>query len=198
MALNFLPSTNYRNQKSAWDAMVNAATFWDSVSEDGNTVTVGGLTLTFSSENNRITVSGYNLTTSFNLTTNTNNIMIAATENSLMAKLNLSISGAAIGVLIIDKNSENEWGAAELPFSGTNFGWYIAPHTTTTDLALKGDNILTATLTQLVPITGTNSTWVMENGFDVLTSPNTSYTGKMELNGEKYVMAGRAAIAYTD
>ena len=196
MALTFLPSTNYKNQKSAWDAMVNAATFWDSISEDGNTVTVGGLTLTFSSESNRITVSGYDLTATVNIA-NANNIMIATTEKSLMMKVNGS-SGGAIGVLIIDKNSENEWGAAELPFSGTGFGWYIAPHTTTTDLALKGDNILTATLTQLVPITGTNSIWVMENGFDVLTSPNISYAGKMELNGEKYVMAGRAAIAYTD
>lgn len=196
MALNFLPSTNYTNQKSAWDAMVGAADFWDSVSEDGNTVTVGGLTLTFSSESNRITVSGYDLTATVNIA-NANSIMIAASEKSLMMKVNGS-SGGAIGVLILDKNSENEWGAVELPFSGTGFGWYIAPNTTTTDLALKGDNILTATLTQLVPITGTNSTWVMENGFDVLTSPNISYAGKMELNGEKYVMAGRAAIAYSD
>ena len=198
MALNFLPSTNYTDPKAVWDAMVGAATFWDSVSEDGNTVEVGGLTLTFNSETRSITIDGYNLTTSFYLATSTNNIMIAATENSLMAKLNLSISGAAIGVLIIDKNSKNEWGAAEIPFSGTGFGWYIAPNTTTTDLALKGDNILTATLTQLVPITGTNSTWVMEHVYLVLTSPNTSYMGKMELNGEKYVMAGRAAIAYSD
>ena len=166
MALNFLPSTNYRNQKSAWDAMVGAAEFWDSISEDGNTVEVGGLTLTFSSESNRITVSGYDLTATVNIA-NANNIMIAATEKSLMMKVNGS-SGGAIGVLILDKNSENEWGASELPFSGTGFGWYIAPNTTTTDLALKGDNILTATLTQLVPITGTNSIWVMENGFDVL------------------------------
>lgn len=196
MALNFLPSTDYSNQRAAWDAMVNAATFWGSVSEDGNTVTVGGLTLTFSSENNRITVSGYNLTTNVSIA-NANGIMIAASEKSLMMKF-VASSGGVVGVLIIDKNSENEWGAAELSFSGTNIGWYIAPNTTATDLALKGDNILTATLTQLVPITGTNSTWVMENGFDVLTSPNTSYTGKMELNGEKYVMAGRAAIAYTD
>ena len=196
MALNFLPSTNYRNQKSAWDAMVGAAEFWDSISEDGNTVEVGGLTLTFSSESNRITVSGYDLTATVNIA-NANNIMIAATEKSLMMKVNGS-SGGAIGVLILDKNSENEWGASELPFSGTGFGWYIAPNTTTTDLALKGDNILTATLTQLVPITGTNSIWVMENGFDVLTSPNISYAGKMELNGQKYVMAGRAAISYTD
>ena len=196
MALNFLPSTNYRNQKSAWDAMVGAAEFWDSISEDGNTVEVGGLTLTFSSESNRITVSGYDLTATVNIA-NANNIMIAATEKSLMMKVNGS-SGGAIGVLILDKNSENEWGASELPFSGTRFGWYIAPNTTTTDLALKGDNILTATLTQLVPITGTNSIWVMENGFDVLTSPNISYAGKMELNGQKYVMAGRAAISYTD
>lgn len=198
MALNFLPSTNYTNQKSAWDAMVGAATFWDSVSEDGNTVTVGGLTLTFSSESNRITVSGYDLTATVNIA-NANNIMIAVTEKSLLMKFIGNSGGVGvIGVLMIDKNSENEWGAAELPFSGTNFGWYIAPNTTTTDLALKGDNILTATLTQLVPITGTNSIWVMENGFDVLTSPNISYAGKMELNGEKYVMAGRAAIAYSD
>lgn len=196
MALNFLPSTNYTNQKAAWDAMVNAATFWDSVSEDGNTVTVGGLTLTVSSENNRITVSGYNLTANASIT-NANEIMIAAAEKSLMMKF-IASSGGVVGVLIIDKNSENEWGAAELSFSGTNIGWYIAPNTTATDLALKNDNILTATLTQLVPLTGKNSTWVMENAYLVLSSPNPTYAGKMELNGEKYVMAGRAAIAYSD
>lgn len=196
MALNFLPSTNYRNQKSAWDAMVSAATFWDSISEDGNTVTVGELTLTFSSENNRITVSGYDLTANVSIA-NANEIMIAATEKSLLMKF-IGSSGGVIGVLMIDKNSENEWGAAELSFSGTNIGWYIAPSTTGTDLALKNDNILTATLTQLVPLTGKNSTWVMENAYLVLSSPNPTYAGKMELNGEKYVMAGRAAIAYSD
>ncbi len=196
MALNFLPSTNYRNQKSAWDAMVSAATFWDSISEDGNTVTVGELTLTFSSENNRITVSGYDLTANVGIV-NANEIMIAATEKSLLMKF-IGSSGGVIGVLMIDKNSENEWGAAELSFSGTNIGWYIAPSTTGTDLALKNDNILTATLTQLVPLTGKNSTWVMENAYLVLSSPNPTYAGKMELNGEKYVMAGRAAIAYSD
>jgi hypothetical protein len=196
MALNFLPSTNYSNQRAAWDAMVGAADFWDSVSEDGNTVTVGELTLTFRSDNNRITVSGYNLTANASIA-NANGIMIAASEKSLMMKF-VASSGGLIVVLIIDKNSENEWGAAGVPFGGTNYGFYVAPDTTTTELALKNDNILTATLTQLVPVTGKDSTWVMDNGFDVLTSPNTSYTGKMELNGEKYVMAGRAAIAYSD
>ena len=196
MALNFLPSTNYSNQRAAWDAMVGAADFWDSVSEDGNTVTVGELTLTFRSDNNRITVSGYDLTANVSIV-NANEIMIAATENSLMMK-SIGSSGGVIGVLMIDKNSESEWGAAELSFGGTNIGWYIAPSTTGTDLALKNDNILTATLTQLVPLTGKSSTWVMENAYLVLSSPNPTYAGKMELNGEKYVMAGRAAIAYSD
>ena len=194
MALNFLPSTNYGTQQAAWTAMINAADFWDSV--DGNTVTVGDLTLGFDAANNTITVSGYSLSNT-TVMVNANNIMIATTEKSLLICYTAT-SGGTRSVLILDKNSNGDWGAAMLPFTGTNYGWYIAPNTTTYDFALKNNNIATATLTQLVPVTGTNSTWVMENAFDVLTSPNPSYAGKMELNGVKYVMAGRAAISYTD
>ena len=194
MALNFLPSTNYGTQQAAWTAMINAADFWDSI--DGNTATVGGLTLGFNAANNTITVNGYDLSGTV-IMNSASNIMIATTEKSLLFKCTTS-SGGSMGVLILDKNSDNEWGAAVLPFAGTSQGWYIAPNTTAYDLALKNDNILSAALTQLVPVTGTNSTWVMENAFDVLTSPNISYVGKMELNGVKYVMAGRAAIAYSD
>lgn len=194
MALNFLPSTNYGTQQAAWTAMINAADFWDSI--DGNTATVGGLTLGFNAANNTITVSGYGLSGTMNMSS-AGAVMIAVTEKSLLFKCTTT-SGGSIGVLMLDKNNGDEWGAAVVPFGGTSQGWYIAPGATTYDLALKGDNILTATLTQLVPITGTNSTWVMENAYLVLSSPNPTYTGKMELNGEKYVMAGRAAISYTD
>lgn len=195
MALNFLPSTNYGTQQAAWTAMINAADFWDSV--DGNTATVGGLTLGFNAENNAITVSGYGLsgTTTFH---NANGVMIAAAEKSLLISYTAS-SGGTKGVLILDKNSNNEWGAVVFPLSGTStVHWYIAPDTTSTAVALINDNIVTATLTQLVPMTGRDSAWVMENGFVVLTSPNPTYAGKMELNGVKYVVAGRAAISYTE
>lgn len=196
MALNFLPSTNYTNQKSAWDAMVNAATFWDSVSEDGNTVTVGELTLVYHDDTTHdITVSGYGLTGTIKIY-NANNIIIAATEKSLLFRVRTSNGG--MGVLVLDKNSAGEWGVTEIPFSSTASTMFIAPETTVSGLALGNIAIMGTTLTQLVPATGTNSAWVMENAYLVLTSPNTSYTGKMELNGEKYVMAGRAAIAYTD
>ena len=196
MALNFLPSTNYTNQKAAWDAMVNAATFWDSISEDGNTVTVGGLTLVYHDDTTHdITVSGYGLTGTIKIY-NANNIVIAATEKSLLFRVRTSNGG--MGVLVLDKNSAGEWGVAEIPFSSTANTMFIAPETTISGLALGNVNIMGATLTQLVPATGMNSTWVMEHVYLVLTSPNTSYTGKMELNGEKYVMAGRAAIAYSD
>lgn len=194
MALNFLPSTNYETPQAAWTAMINAAEFWDSV--DGNTATVGGLTLGFDAGINVITISGYGLSSTSNVI-NANGIMIATTEKSLLISYTAS-SGGTKAVLMLNKNSDNEWGAAELSFSGTTIGWYIAPNTTATDLALKNDNILTATLTQLVPLTGKDSTWVMDNAYLVLTSPNPTYVGKMELNGVKYVMAGRAAISYTD
>lgn len=194
MALNFLPSTKYETPQAAWTAMINAAEFWDSV--DGNAATVGGLTLGFDAETKHITVSGYGLSGTMSMI-NANSIMIAATEKSLLFKCT-TLSGGSMGILILDKNSAGEWGAAVLPFAGTSQGWYIAPGATTYELALKNDSLLTATLTQLVPVTGANSTWVMENAFNVLTSPNTSYEGKMELNGVKYVMAGRAAISYTD
>lgn len=194
MALNFLPSTNYETPQAAWTAMINAADFWDTI--DGNAATVGGLTLGFDAGTKNITVSGYELSGTIGMI-NSNNIMIATTDKSLLFKCTTT-SGGSMGILILDKNSAGEWGAAVLPFTGTSQGWYIAPGATTYNLALKNDNILNAALTQLVPVTGTDSTWVMENAFDVLTSPNPSYAGKMELNGVKYVMAGRAAISYTD
>lgn len=194
MALNFLPSAKYETQQAAWTAMINAAEFWDSV--DGNTAIVGGLTLGFDAGTNKITVSGYGLSVTSGMT-NANDIVIATTEKSLLIKYTVS-SGGSMDVLILDKNSNNEWGAAVLSFSGANDGLYVAPETTMTDLALKNNSIVTATLTQLVPLTGAHSTWVMENAYLVLTSPNPTYAGRMELNGVKYVMVGRAAISYTD
>lgn len=194
MALNFLPSTNYETSQAAWTAMINAAEFWDSV--DGNTATVGGLTLGFDAGTKAITISGYGLNAT-SVMINANNIVIAATEKSLLIKYTAS-SGGSMNVLILDKNSAGEWGAAVLSFNSTNTGQYVAPDTTIADLALKNDSIVTATLTQLVPLTGTYSTWVMENAFVVLSSPNPTYVGKMELNSVKYVMVGRAAISYTD
>lgn len=196
MALTFLPSTNYTNQKAAWDAMVGAATFWDSISEDGNTVTAGGLTLVYHDDTTHdITVSGYGLTGTIKIYT-ANSIVIAATESALLFRTRTNSNST--GVLVLDKSSDGEWSAAEIPFSTASSVMFIAPETTVSGLALGNVNIVGATLTQLAPATGMNSTWIMENVYLVLTSPNTSYTGKMELNGEKYVMAGRAAIAYTD
>ena len=194
MALNFLPSTNYGTQQAAWTAMINAADFWDSI--DGNTATVGGLTLGFNAANNTITISGYGLSVTSNMI-NANNIVIATTEKSLLIRYQAS-SGGNMDILALDKNSNYEWGAAALSFSSTSTGRYVAPDTTIDDLALKNNAIATATLTQLVPLTGAHSTWVMENAYLVLSSPNPTYAGKMELNGQKYVMAGRAAISYTD
>ena len=190
MALNFLPSTNYTNPKAAWDAMVNAATFWDSISEDGNTVT-----LVYDDTAHGITVSGYGLTAEMRFN-NGNSVVIAVTESALLFRIRTTSN--SMGVLVLDKSSDGEWSAAEIPFSSASSVMFVAPETTISGLALGNVNIMGATLTQLVPATGTNSTWVMEHVYLVLTSPNTSYTGKMELNGEKYVMAGRAAISYTD
>lgn len=194
MALNFLPSTNYETPQAAWTAMINAAEFWDSV--DGNAATVGGLTLGFNAETHYVTVSGYGLSITNNII-HANNITIAATEKSLLICYQAS-SGGSKDVLLLNKNNNGEWGAAILSFNGTNTGLYVAHETTTTALALKSNAIVTAALTQLVSLTGTHSTWVMENAYLVLSSPNPTYTGKMELNGVKYVMAGRAAISYTD
>lgn len=194
MALNFLPTTNYGTQQAAWTAMINAADFWDGI--DGNTAAVGGLTLGFDAGTNVVTVSGYDL--SATMLMKSNNIIIAVTEKSLLISGVSATSGGYDCALTLDKSSNNEWGAALVQVNGTNAGWYIAPDTTATGLALMKDSIVTATLTQLVPVTGTHSTWVMENAYTVLTSPNPSYRGKMEMNGVKYVMAGRAAISYTD
>lgn len=195
MALNFLPSTNYTDPKAAWDAMVGAADFWDNISEDGNTVTVDGLTLVYNGTLHEIEASGYGLTGTVKFY-NGNSVVIAATESALLFRIRTTAN--AMGVLVLDKNSAGEWSVAEIPFSSTANTMFIAPETTISELALGNVNIVGATLTQLAPATGMNSTWVMEHVYLVLTSPNTSYTGKMELNGEKYVMAGRAAIAYTD
>lgn len=175
--------------------MVGAAEFWDSVSEDGNTVKAGGLTLTYDETSYDITVSGYGLTGTIKIYA-ANSIVIAATESALLFRTRTNSN--SMGVLVLDKNSAGEWSVAEIPFSSTANTMFIAPETTISGLALGNVNIMGATLTQLVPATGTNSTWVMEHVYLVLTSPNTSYTGKMELNGEKYVIAGRAAIAYSD
>lgn len=199
MALNFLPSTRYADQQAVWSAFVGAADFWDSV--DGNNATVGGLTLGFDTTGSspKLKVSGYGLsfTLSFNSSTPTSEVMIAATDKSLL--MQNPFSGSSNGVLILDKNSSGEWGAAAILFgASSSLGYYIAPDAASNELTLRNTSLVSASLTQLVPMTGRYSTLVMENAFVALSAPNSTYVGKMELNGVKYVMAGRAAISYTD
>lgn len=199
MALNFLPSTSYADQQAVWSAFMGAADFWDSA--EGNNAAVGGLTLGFDTTGSspKLTVSGYGLsfTLTFNSNAPTSEVMIAATDKSIL--MQTSFAGPGNGVLILDKNSSGEWGAAAILFgASSSLGYYIAPDAASNELTLRNTSLVSASLTQLVPMTGRYSTWVMENAFVALSAPNSTYVGKMELNGVKYVMAGRAAISYTD
>lgn len=190
MALNFLPSTNYTDTTAAWAAFVGAATFWDSVSEDGNTATVGDLTLTKS--NNSITVSGYGLSASQTLY-NANKIMIAGNENG--AIMDFYTSASQRYSLAIAKNDDGSWHGVFMS-TGTSAA-IVAPDTTAIGIAVH-EAVATAMLTTIVPIIGTYSTFVSERLFNVTTSDNPGYNGKIELNGQKYVKAELLALAYTD
>lgn len=198
MALNFLPSTRYADQQAVWSAFVGSADFWDNV--DGNNATVGGLTLGFDTTSGpKLTVSGYGLsfTLTFNGSAPTSEVMIAVTDKLIL--MQNPFWGSGNGVLILDKNSSGEWGAAAILFGASSgLGYYIAPDAASNELTLRNTSLVSASLTQLVPMTGRYSTWVMENAFVALSAPNSTYVGKMELNGVKYVMAGRAAISYAD
>lgn len=190
MALNFLPSTNYSSVSAAWTAFLGAASFWDGISEDGNTATVGNLTITKNA--NTIEISGYELSASQTLYSG-NNVMIAADENG--AIMNFLISANNRFSMGIARNEDGNWHGVFLN-TGTGSA-IIAPDTTATGIAIHAA-VATARLTTIVPVIGTYSTFISERIFNVTTSDNPSYNGKMELNGQKYVKAELLALAYTD
>jgi len=176
MALNFLPTTNYANKQAVWNAIVNAADFWDEVGE--NSVTAGDITLTYA--DGTVTATGYGLTETDNIF-NANSVMIAASEAGLICTYNTSNAPKGFSAFILSKNSDGTWAFIATTISGTAAGYFLAPNTPTK--GMPSINIATASLTCIAAITGTYSTYIPEHAFRVLTAPDTSYTGKMELNG---------------
>lgn len=183
MALNFIPRTAYTDVNQAWSVLVGAANFWDSV--DGDTAIVGDLTISRSTSS--ITIAGYGRTASFDFA---KDIMVASTETSLIVWTNAANAQA----LAIEKDEAGHW-VAYMHRDNTASGSLIVPDVGSTSvLSLTS---ATATLTQLVPAISRDGTYVFSNIFNIIARPS-MYVGKAELNGQKYVMAGAVALAYTD
>ena len=183
MALNFIPRTAYTNVDQAWSVLVGAANFWDSV--DGDTAIVGDLTISRATPS--ITIAGYGRTASFDFA---RDIMVASTETSLIVWANATNTQA----LAIEKDEAGHW-VAYMHRDDNASGSLIVPDVGSTSVAAPTPT--TATLTQLVPAIVKNGTYIFSNIFSIIACPS-GYVGKAELNGQKYVMAGAVALAYTD
>lgn len=183
MALNFIPRTAYTDVDQAWSVLVGAANFWDSV--DGDTAIVGDLTI--SRATSSITIAGYGRTASFDFA---RDIMAASTETSLIVWAN-ALNAQAFA---IEKDEAGHW-VTYIHRDTGSAGSLIVPDVGSTSVAAPAP--MTASLTQLVPAIVKDGTYVFSNIFSIITHPGT-YVGKAELNGQKYVMAGAVALAYTE
>ena len=116
--------------------------------------------------------------------------MVASTETSLIVWAN-AINAQALAV---EKDEAGHW-VAYMHRDNSASGSLIVPDVGSTSVAAFTP--ATATLTQLVPAIVKDGTYVFSNIFSIIAHPSI-YVGKAELNGQKYVMTGAIALAYTD
>lgn len=194
MALNYITTPTYSTSADFWTALVGAATFWEETTE--TTATVGGITLTYDPENTTIpfSVSGYGLSMDLSGTFLAQT-RIAATENGILFCGAQSTSHQPESYAI-GKNVDGDWGAFRISKSG-NASTVVTPNTTN----VTSVNITTTTsthLTQLVPAAALNGDFVFADVYRLVMSTNTAYMGRMELEGQKFVLLNALALTYTD
>lgn len=192
MSLNFITTPSYATSADFWAALVGAADFWDETTE--TTATVGGITITYDSENtaNPFSVSGYGLsmTLTGSFLTQTR---IAATENGILfcgaTALNNQPESYAVG-----KNADGDWGAFRISKTG-NASVSVTPDSSSTS-GMNLTTVLSTHLTQLVPAATQNGNFVFSDLYRLIMSTNTAYMGRLELEGQKFVLLNSLALEY--
>lgn len=172
---------------------------------EGDTLTVDNLTLEKSATTAiKITdsVSGATLTTP-SVSNNDANFKILITDTAVMVCQNTAVSAStAISSFIIGKSTD-----------GTNehYGAVIRTETSSSaaetvltygavNVSSNGTRktISSTNITQMIPVYSNETAYDVENAYLVFMTTNTSYVGRMELNGAKYVQCGGLALEYTE
>lgn len=171
---------------------------------EGDTLTAGNLTLEKSDTNAiKITDSaaGTTLTTPAVSATNPN-FKILITDSAVMVCQNTTGQATAISSFIIGKSTD---GTAE------HYGAVIRTETSSgaaetvltygaVNVSSNGTRrvISSTNITQMIPVYSNETAYDVENAYLVFMTTNTSYVGRMELNGAKYVQCGGLALQYTE
>jgi len=171
---------------------------------EGDTLTVGNLTLEKSATTAiKITDSaaGATLTTP-SVSVSNANFKILITDTAVMVCQNTTGQAVAMSSFIVGKSTD-----------GTNdhYGAVIRTETSSgaaeTVLTYGAANVLSngtrkvissANITQMIPVYSNETAYNVENAYLVFMTTQTSYVGKMELNGAKYVQCGGLALQYTE
>lgn len=194
MALNYITTPTYSTSAEFWTALVGAATFWEETTE--TTATVGGITITYDSENtaNPFSVSGYGLSMALSGTFLALT-RIAATENGILFCGAQSTSHLPESIAI-GKNADGDWGAFRISKTG-NASSSVTPDSSSTS-GMNLTTVLSTHLTQLVPVATLNGDFVFADVYRLVMSTNTQYLGRIEVGGQKFVLLNALALTYTD
>lgn len=171
---------------------------------EGDTLTVGNLTLKKSATTAiKITdsVSGATLTTP-SVSNSNANFVILITDTAVMVCQNTTGQAVAMSSFIVGKSTDgaNEhYGAVTRTETSSGAAETVLTYGAV-NVSSNGTRrvISSANIAQMIPVYSNETAYDVENAYLVFMTTNTSYVGKMELNGAKYVQCGGLALQYTE
>ena len=185
----------YNTPTKYFNALAALTDFWDTITE--NTLTKGGVTLTFSG--NIITVSGFGLTLSSSIAAGTTltKTLIAYTDKGIISLTNTSTASNNC-VWAIGCDDAGNWGAAVGKGATPAITELLASGVSSTTFG-GGAVTVSEQNMQIVDMCADKGNFVFEDVKRVLQSPQTAYDGRLQLdNGDKFVQAWGLALKYTD
>lgn len=177
-----------------YDILKSIPNFWDSTDDEASELTKGGITLNVSG-GTRTAISGYGMSQSINLSSNS--LLIAATERGLVVYTGTGTQTTAVIAIGCDK--DGNWAGSVGGNTNPRVNYIVAEGVSSTDYGLSANIQSSATMTQIIDLATDKGNFIFDDLRRVLMCPVTAYNGKLTMpNGEKYVKCGAYALRYTE
>ena len=197
MAL-YYDTTQYTSGDDFFAALSAVPNFWDSVTED--TLTKGGVTLTYSSGTITLAAGGFSTAMDFSAP---NGGLIAATAKGLMA-MHFPTNSNYRKVIAVACDKNGVWGGSISNYQAVAVSEILATGLTSKSYSSSSSSNSTFTSntnTQIIDLASDKGNFIFDDLRRVLytTSAVVNYNGKLTMpNGEKYVKCGAFVLRYTE
>lgn len=189
-------SREFANMTALFDYLRDNVPWWYST-EDDKLIADNIQLATSGSSNTMLTITELNGGQSKSSTAMSNNSVAVVLITDDAVAVNFRVSGGTFSFIVgRATDGANEHYGALIKSSTAEIMCLCYGDVTNTIRSLAV--MASTTNMQLIPAYAWNSAYHIENAYIVNITPNTTYNGKFELNGEHYVQCGGIALKYTE